>query len=41
MEKHRPDNDRQQRLQNALALGRFILWLGWLIWTLTGHDATR
>jgi hypothetical protein len=38
---HRPNDDRHQRFRTALALGRFVLWLGWLIWTLTGHDATR
>ncbi|MFC6371115.1 hypothetical protein [Nonomuraea thailandensis] len=41
MGKHRLVNDRQQRRCTALALARFVLWLGWLVWTLVGRDATR
>ncbi|MEO3892181.1 hypothetical protein [Nonomuraea sp. B5E05] len=39
--KHRLDDDRQQKVRTALALARFVLWLGWLVWTLTDRDATR
>jgi hypothetical protein len=41
MVEHRPNEDRHQWMRTALALARFVLWLGWLVWTLTDRGATR
>lgn len=39
----RPDRDRDRygRITACLAAIRFVLWLGWLVWTSSDHDATR
>ncbi|MBT2225112.1 hypothetical protein [Nonomuraea sp. NEAU-A123] len=37
----RPNRDRHQRLRTGLTVIKLVLWLGWLIWTSSDHDATH